>query len=578
MKSCPECYSEYEDGLERCPADSSLLKSGDRDPLVGTRLGDRYEIVSVIGRGGMGVVYKARQEQMDKLMAIKMLHSHMVSDSEAVKRFYREAKTVSQVKHHHIVTLYDFGMSSQGQPFLVMDYLQGVSLKDELKNNGPLSFERADRIFGQIVDGLAAAHSLDVVHRDLKPENIVLSSNAPTGDWVTLVDFGLSKLKEPKTQDAYTITKTGDVCGSPPYMSPEQCLAASAVDPRSDVYSLAIVAYESLSGFLPYKAKSAIEMMDCHLYGTPTPFSQASTDFKVCTEVTNVLNKALAKEPEQRQQDIQEFGKELHEALARDGIKLKSYKHRMEIADFKDMESEAEALMTGSYPTLGLAAEGHLNAINNQSAMEIATNTQIDSQYSKANVQTGGHDVVNFSTGSNHAHGHNNNNNSYGSGGSGTAHNNGDGQDQDAHRSWISRVMSAVFGPRPQSANDQEEEDLESNLPYANCPYCQAPVRSLIRFCISCQRQLPSAAEYARMRVSAGSKLVPAKSQTNTGRHAKPGFSNRAKESMNRQAYPGITKFLMIGLVGACIYAGSVALKNPEFVKTMKRTVAAFQK
>ncbi|MFA7338744.1 MAG: serine/threonine-protein kinase [Candidatus Obscuribacterales bacterium] len=571
MKSCPECYSEYEDGLERCPADSSLLKSGDRDPLVGTRLGDRYEIVSVIGRGGMGVVYKARQEQMDKLMAIKMLHSHMVSDSEAVKRFYREAKTVSQVKHHHIVTLYDFGMSSQGQPFLVMDYLQGVSLKDELKHNGPLSFERADRIFGQIVDGLAAAHSLDVVHRDLKPENIVLSSNAPTGDWVTLVDFGLSKLKEPKTQDAYTITKTGDVCGSPPYMSPEQCLAASAVDPRSDIYSLAIVAYESLSGFLPYKAKSAIEMMDCHLYGMPTPFSQASTDFKVCTEVTNVLNKALAKEPEQRQQDIQEFGKELHEALARDGMKLKSYKHRMEIADFKDMESEAEALMTGSYPTLGLAAEGHLNAINNQTAMEIAASTQVDSNYSKttrntkdfkSNNQTSAHEVVDFS---------NTNNN---------GNNNGDskGDDQDAQRNWISRVMSAVFGPRPQSPAEHEEEELESNLPYANCPYCQAPVRSMIRFCISCQRQLPSATEYARMRVSAGSKLVPAKSQYNTGRHAKPGFSNRAKESMNRQAYPGITKFLMIGLVGACIYAGSVALKNPEFVKTMKRTVAAFQK
>lgn len=125
MKTCPECHSEYEDALERCPTDNTQLKEKDLDPLVGTRLGDRYEIVSIIGRGGMGVVYKARQEQMDKLMAIKMLHSHMVSDSEAVKRFYREAKTVSQVRHHHIVTLYDFGMSSQGQPFIVMDFLQG---------------------------------------------------------------------------------------------------------------------------------------------------------------------------------------------------------------------------------------------------------------------------------------------------------------------------------------------------------------------------------------------------------------------------------------------------------------------
>jgi len=199
--------------------------------------------------------------------------------------------------------------------------------------------------------------------------------------------------------------------------------------------------------------------------------------------------------------------------------------------------------------------------------MEIATNTQIDSNYSKASIQTGGHEVVNFSNNNGAVNNNNNSNNS----------NNGDASAEEAQRSWISRVMSAVFGPRPQAVVEQEEE-LESNLPYANCPYCQAPVRSMIRFCISCQRQLPSAAEYARMRISAGSKLVPAKSQTNTGRHAKPGFSNRAKESMNRQAYPGITKFLMIGLVGACIYAGSVALKNPEFVKTMKRTVAAFQK
>ncbi|NJL71035.1 MAG: serine/threonine protein kinase [Candidatus Competibacteraceae bacterium] len=124
-------------------------------------------------------------------------------------------------------------------------------------NHGPLSFERAERIFSQVVDALASAHAMNVVHRDLKPENILLSTQNQNSDWVTLVDFGLSKLKEPKTQDAYTITKTGDVCGSPPYMSPEQCLAASAVDPRSDIYSLAVVVYECLSGVLPYTAKSA---------------------------------------------------------------------------------------------------------------------------------------------------------------------------------------------------------------------------------------------------------------------------------------------------------------------------------
>lgn len=563
MKICPECHSEYQDNLDRCPEDNTPLKEKDLDPLVGTRLGDRYEIVSVIGRGGMGVVYKARQEQMDKLMAIKMLHSHMVSDSEAVKRFFREAKTVSQVRHHHIVTLYDFGMSSQGQPFLVMDFLQGTSLKDELKKNGPLSFERADRIFSQVVDGLASAHQMDVVHRDLKPENIVLSATGTGEDWITLVDFGLSKLKEPKTQDAYQITKTGDVCGSPPYMSPEQCLAASAVDPRSDIYSLAVVVYESLSGFLPYKAKSAIEMMDCHLYQPATPFSQCSPEFKVCTEVTNVLNKAFSKEPDQRQADILEFGKELREALARDGLKLKSYRHRMEKASFKDMESEAEALMSGSYPTLGLAGEAHLNAINQQSMMEIAGLTQVDSSA----VNETGTSSTASSTGTNAVLRT-----------SQTQFDETEEGNQNS-RTWISRVMSAVFGPRPKEQATAPGEQ-ESTLPYSNCPYCQAPVRTMIRFCISCQRQLPSAQEYARLRMSGASRLVNSQAQSNSGQRGnlRPGFSSRAKEQMNHGAYPNITKWLLIILVAVCFLGLSAAMKNPDFVQSMQRIVHALKK
>ncbi|MBS1997310.1 MAG: serine/threonine protein kinase [Cyanobacteria bacterium SZAS LIN-2] len=546
MKTCPECYSEYDDQLERCPADSTPLKmvEADKDPLVGTRLGDRYEIVSVIGRGGMGVVYKARQEQMDKLMAIKMLHSHMVSDSEAVKRFYREAKTVSQVRHHHIVTLYDFGMSAQGQPFLVMDYLEGVSLKDELKRNGPLSFERADRIFSQINDALASAHALDVVHRDLKPENILLSSQNQTNDWITLVDFGLSKLKEPKTQDAYQITRTGDVCGSPPYMSPEQCLAASAVDPRSDIYSLAVVVYESLSGALPYQAKSAIEMMDCHLYGTPIPFSQSSVDLKVCTELTNFFIKALAKEPDVRHQTIVEFGADLHECLARDGIKLKSYKHRMEKASFKDMESEAEALMTGSYSTLGMSTE-QMRGLASQRAIDIAKSTQSDLAAMQATGTRDG--IPNVGAGRN---------------------------ENEDNRTWISRIMSAVFGPRQKEEDQVELSDsfFNQGLGYSNCPYCNAPVRSLIKFCISCQRQLPSAAEYARMRMSgSANKLSLPRTQNENGRRARPGFSSRAKETMNRNTYPIITKALSYCLVGAIIYVGYSCAQNPDFIKTMQR-------
>lgn len=569
MKTCPECYSEYDDDTKVCPADNSPLKSVEMDPLVGTRLGDRYEIVSVVGRGGMGIVYKARQEQMDKLMAIKMLHSHMVSDSEAVKRFYREAKTVSQVRHHHIVTLYDFGMSSQGQPFLVMDFLQGVSLKDELKNNGPLSFERAEKIFGQVVDALASAHALDVVHRDLKPENILLSQQNQSSDWVTLVDFGLSKLKEPKTQDAYTITKTGDVCGSPPYMSPEQCLAASAVDPRSDIYSLAVVVYECLSGTLPYTAKSAIEMMDCHLYGTPIPFNQSTQDMKVCSELSNFFVKALQKEPEARHANIIEFGEDLKTCLRRDSIKLKSYKHRMEKASFKDMESEAEALMSGTYPTLG--ADGQRSNLASVRAIELAGQQAMNLQEIATSHDISAHPgqpIAGQSMATGQYSKTINDKTSNGEEGSGNV-----------NRSWVSKVMSAVFGHRDKENEPADFDEPDSAaLPYTNCPYCGAPVRALIKFCISCQRQLPSAAEYARMRVRGGGRLAVASAQVNTGRHQRIGFSNRAKDAMSSRTYPTIQTWLIVILllvIGLSFYN---ALNNPSFINAMKGIVQAIKK
>lgn len=346
LKTCPECYSEYEDTFETCPADSAVLRKIERDPLVGTMLANRYFIESVVGRGGMGVVYKATHQTMDKPMAIKMLHSHLVAEADAVKRFHREAKTVSQVRHHHIINLYDFGMSSQRQPFLVMDYLEGTSLKSVMKETGPVPFERTEHIYMQVVDALATAHSMDLVHRDLKPENIMLSHYNNDDDWVTLVDFGLSKLKEVKKEDdsSYQITKIGDVCGSPPYMSPEQCMSSQVVDPRSDIYALGICVYETLTGKLPFNAKSAIEMLDCHLYATPIPFNQALPHLKVCTELTHVINKALQKDPDQRHQNVDEFGSHFRDAIRRDAVKLRAHRHRLETSAYHDLASEAAAL------------------------------------------------------------------------------------------------------------------------------------------------------------------------------------------------------------------------------------------
>lgn len=345
LKSCPECFSEFEDSVDVCPTDSTKLQNVSKDPLVGTTLDDRYLIEGVIGRGGMGVVYRARQQNMDKDMAIKMLYSHKVSEPEAIKRFHREAKTVTAVRHHHIINLYDFGMY-QNQPYLVMDYLEGKSLKDILKDEGALSFERAGRVFEQVLDALASAHESNLVHRDLKPENIMLSHRNNQDDWVTLIDFGLSKIIETGDggMDHVNITKVGDVCGSPPYMCPEQCLSSTVVDPRSDLYSLGVVIYESLSLKLPFNAKSAIEMLDCHLYATPIPFNFSIPEMKVCSEMTRVLNTALEKDPEKRYQNAQEFLEKFQEAVKRDGVKHRAMKHREEVAQFHGLMEEAKAI------------------------------------------------------------------------------------------------------------------------------------------------------------------------------------------------------------------------------------------
>lgn len=543
MKTCPECHSEYDDTIDRCPKDNTRLTAIERDPLVGSKLADRYEIVSVIGRGGMGVVYKARQEQMDKYMAIKMLHSHMVADSEAVKRFYREAKTVSQVRHHHIVTLYDFGMSAQGQPFLVMDYLEGKSLKDGIKEKGPVPFDKADVLFKQIVDALQSAHTQDVVHRDLKPENIVISKHGDQ-DWVTLVDFGLSKLREPspKAQDAYQITKIGDVCGSPPYMSPEQCLSASTVDPRSDIYSLAVVAYESLAGKLPFQAKSAIEMMDCHLYATPIPFNQAQPELKLCTEVTQVFNKALQKDAANRQQTIQEFGNELHEALRKDGLKLRTMKHRLE-GGFADMAAEAEAIQTGTYEQIvslkisgGDVPDG-LQFIAD--ATPGAPTTHVDATKVKA-PQNG----------------------------------DGQGDDEDEEedeepQGFLAKIMALFGGKKPSNDDGADDDDEMDDVggEVMQCPYCGTTVKSRIRFCVNCQRQLLSTQEVAKLRIQQGKFTLP-KSQG--GKESK-GFSRKAKSTMNRSTQLSLfQKVLTVILIASIGYGVLSAAKNPQIMKRIK--------
>jgi serine/threonine-protein kinase len=321
--------SVYQDDIEKCRLDGIGLNQIENDPAIGKVIADRYEIASVLAKGGMGVVYKAKHCYMDRDIAVKMLPEHLTGDPEIIARFKQEAQLISKVKNSHTVTLYDFGVTETGQAYLVMDLIDGISLRALLKKEGPLPIGRAQHIFQQALTALQAAHENKVVHKDIKPENIMLTHKFDEDDWVQLVDFGIASFSENNKFDYADLLKAG-VIGSPPYMSPEQCQKSTKIDERSDLYSLAIVIFEALTGKLPYEAKSSQQMIESHLAGEPALLQDKRADLNVCIELTQVLRKAMEKNPDNRHQSASEFAQDLNRAIKSDSTKLMSLKHRTE--------------------------------------------------------------------------------------------------------------------------------------------------------------------------------------------------------------------------------------------------------
>jgi serine/threonine-protein kinase len=271
---------------------------------VGTTLGDRYRIDALIGEGGMGRVYSAEHVLMRKRLAIKVLHRELTTMAEVVARFEREAMAAANIDHPNVAAATDFGKLPDGAVFLVLEYVQGKSLRDEIAG-GPIAAERALHITRQIASGLGSAHALDIVHRDLKPENVMLVEKGGDPDFVKVLDFGIAKVPigevpHPTQTPAHTpITKAGMVFGTPEYMAPEQALGQT-VDGRADLYALGVILYEMLSGSRPFSSQSQVGILGQQLSKSPPKISDRAPGIIVPPAVEAVAMKLLQREAAER--------------------------------------------------------------------------------------------------------------------------------------------------------------------------------------------------------------------------------------------------------------------------------------
>ena len=278
--------------------------------LIGKSIAGRYKIVSKLGDGGMGVVYKAIQTSVDRTVAVKILHPHLMSNTDAMQRFQREAKTCSKLKDANAIHLYDFGIENH-LTYLVMEYIEGQSLRDMLQPGKPLQLRRAANLIGQICSALAEAHALDIVHRDLKPGNIMITRRR-NREHVKVVDFGIAKIVSDETKATH-MTQTGMIIGTPQYMSPEQA-EGGKIDLRSDIYSLGIILYELVTGDTPFQADTPLQLLLKHVKDPPPPPRKLRPDLDIPEAVEAVILKALAKRPQDRYDSAEALAAELDQA------------------------------------------------------------------------------------------------------------------------------------------------------------------------------------------------------------------------------------------------------------------------
>ena len=313
MKICPKCGRHATDDLEICPNDGVgllILPEEDEGSLVGRVLDRRYRIDRVLGRGGMGIVYQAHHLLLERDVAVKVMRRDFAADVTLIKRFFVEAKATSSLEHPNIITLYDFGQTTDGLLYLSMEYLEGVPLNQEIRRRRGLPLEELFPIAAQICDALGEAHRRGILHRDLKPENVFLIQREGAL-WVKVLDFGIARLLKENT--ATRLTDTGAIYGTPHYLSPEQASGAEA-SVASDLYALGVIVYEMLTGLPPFHAeKTPIGILAAHASRPPPRLAEIRPDLKVPEPLEHFLEQALAKVAYLRSENAAAFRRELDE-------------------------------------------------------------------------------------------------------------------------------------------------------------------------------------------------------------------------------------------------------------------------
>ena len=292
------------------------------DPYFGKEVAGQFRIVDKIGTGGMGAVYKAEQPDMNRYVAIKILHARYLSRPDLVSRFRREARAMSQLSHPNTARVFLYGQLEDGACYFVMEHMVGRNLAQLVRAEGPLEPSRAIRIMVQVCGALEEAHQAGIVHRDLKPENIFLTNQGGIVDFPKVLDFGLAKVTERQMRPgSMALTQQGMVFGTPEFMSPEQA-NGNPLDARSDIYSLGVILYELLTGKLPFDAKQPVEFIELHAKEVPIALTKRAPSTPFPTGLEAAVMRSIAKRPEERWGSAAEFGRALESVLARQGVPL----------------------------------------------------------------------------------------------------------------------------------------------------------------------------------------------------------------------------------------------------------------